>query len=440
MSQLVSAIEIEQAFLGCILLDNSLSSKLDEIYEDCFYNNLNKEIYLSMVELLRENKTIDLVNVKTKLDGSEIKVEILYLLDLTSICRTYSIDSYIETLKEKADRRFIINKCQSLLKKVTVGEDLDLSIFNFENEMKKLVSDNKYNDDIVSISQSVLDLLEGNGSPKIKFGITFLDEVVGGLFKGELTTIAAKSGLGKTSFALQIMLNAVKQGKKILFITREMSKEQIIMRNITKKTGINTNRMKSNDISAEEWKIIIEVLSDLNKNNLIYINDKIHTVAQIRKRIREIKPDLLIVDYVQLMSPSTSMTNREREVASISRDLKNITLDFDMSVIQLSQLNDEMKDFRPRGDRPMRESKALFHDSNNVIYIHEPIDSDLDEICKKLGRTKESVLKANENGVKILEVIIAKCRDGEKRYKYFAYNGQRLHFQEMKENIGGYVC
>ena len=440
MSQLVSAIEIEQAFLGCILLDNSLSSKLDEIYEDCFYNNLNKEIYLSMVELLRENKTIDLVNVKTKLDGSEIKVEISYLLDLTSICRTYSIDSYIETLKEKADRRFIINKCQSLLKKVTVGEDLDLSIFNFENEMKKLVSDNKYNDDIVSISQSVLDLLEGNGSPKIKFGITFLDEVVGGLFKGELTTIAAKSGLGKTSFALQIMLNAVKQGKKILFITREMSKEQIIMRNITKKTGINTNRMKSNDISAEEWKIIIEVLSDLNKNNLIYINDKIHTVAQIRKRIREIKPDLLIVDYVQLMSPSTSMTNREREVASISRDLKNITLDFDMSVIQLSQLNDEMKDFRPRGDRPMRESKALFHDSNNVIYIHEPIDSDLDEICKKLGRTKESVLKANENGVKILEVIIAKCRDGEKRYKYFAYNGQRLHFQEMKENIGGYVC
>ena len=111
-----------------------------------------------------------------------------------------------------------------------------------------------------------------------------------------------------------------------------------------------------------------------------------------------------------------------------------------MSVIQLSQLNDEMKDFRPMGERPMRESKALFHDSNNVLYIHEPSEGDLEEAARKLGRSKDSILNAKQNGIKLVEVIVAKCRDGEKKFKYFAYNGSRLHFEELKENMGGYVC
>lgn len=440
MSTSIASIETEQSLLGCLLFDETLKFKLDELSEDCFSNKFNKDIYNAMIELKNENKIIDIVNVKSKLDSNGVKIDVSYLVDLTSICRVCSIDSYIDTLKEKSARRHVIEKCQNLLISVSTGVNLDVSIFNFENEIKNIFSEDHYKDDILSISQSVLGLLEGNNSPKIKFGIDFLDNIVGGLFKGELTTIAAKSGVGKTSLALQIMINALKQGKKVLFITREMSKEQIIMRNITKKTGINTNKMKSNNISADEWKLIIEVLAEMNSENLIYVNDKIHTVAQIRKRIRQLKVDLLIVDYVQLMSPSTNHSNREREVASISRDLKNITLDFDMSVIQLSQLNDEMKDFRPKGERPMRESKALFHDANNVIYIHEPSENDLEGVARKMGQSKESILKANEDGVKLVEIIVAKCRDGEKKYKYFIYNGQRLHFQELKENIGGYVC
>lgn len=440
MSLNIVALEVEQSYLGCMLLDGSLACKLEEVDEDCFSNEYYREIYKSMLELSKEGKNVDLVSVKSKLDDKKVNISISYLTDLTSIAKVYSVDSYIDILKEKSARRFIVKNCQSLSNKIMVGEDLDVSVFNFESDMKKLKDCDSYEDDIVTISQVLLDILSGNGEENIKFGIKFLDEVVGGLFKGELTTIAARSGVGKTAFALQVMMNVVKQGKKVLFITREMSNTQILMRNVTKKTGINTNKMKSNEITAEEWRAIIEVLSALNKDNLIYINDKIHTVAQIRKRIRQIKPDLVIVDYVQLMSPSSNMNNREREVASISRDLKNITLDFDMSVIQLSQLNDEMKDFRPRGERPMRESKAIYQDSNNVIYLHQPMDGDLDEVATKLGKSKDSIIKANEKGVRVVEVIVAKCRDGEKKYKYFAYDGKRLHFQELVDNMGGYVC
>ena len=440
MSDATYSIETEQSFLGCLLLDDTLRDKLDELDEEHFSNRYHQLIFKSMKELKSEGKTIDLVNIKAKLDTKKIDLKLSYLVDLTSICKTYSIGSYVNTLKEKYARKLLVTRCQDILSRVMSGDDLDLAIFNFENSSKDIFFEESYNDDICSISQSVLDILEGDNTPKINFGIKFLDEVIGGIFKGELTTIAAKSGVGKTALALQIMLNVIKQNKKVLFITREMSKEQIIMRSLTKKTGINTNKMKSNDIDASEWKLIVEVLSEMNKNNLIYINDKINTVSQIRKRIRQIRPDLLIVDYVQLMSPEKNMNNREREVASISRDLKNITLDFDMSVIQLSQLNDEMKDFRPKGERPMRESKALFHDSNNVIFIHEPSDGDLERAARKLKQSKESIIKANEQGVKLVEIIVAKCRDGEKKYKYFVYNGKRLHFQELKENIGGYIC
>ena len=86
-------------------------------------------------------------------------------------------------------------------------------------------------------------------------------------------------------------------------------------------------------------------MNDLSKENLIYINDRISTIPQLKKRIRQVKPDLVIVDYVQLLSSEQNLQTREREVASLSRELKNITLDFNIPVIQLSQLNDEMKDF-----------------------------------------------------------------------------------------------
>lgn len=422
----------EQAFLGSILVDDTLKFKLDEVDEDCFGDEINRCIYNAMKSLKIDNKRIDIVSVKSKLDDDKCNVDISYLSGITIYGQDYAIDTYVDILKEKSMRRSIIRSCETLFKSISIGKDLDASIYNFESNMKSLINSSDYkDDDIVSISESLLSLLEGEDKSKISFGMRILDDTIGGLFKGELTTIAARSGVGKTALALQIMLNIVKQNKKVLFITREMSKEQILMRNITKKTGINTNKMKSKDIDEDEWKLIINSLTELNSGNLIYINDKISTVSMIRKRIREIKPDVLIVDYVQLLTPSSNMNNREREVASISRELKSITLDFEISVIQLSQLNDEMKDMRPWGERPMRESKAIYHDSNNVIYIHEPIGSEFDEAVEVIGQSKSSVKKAKERGIRLVDIIVAKCRDGEKKYRHCSYNGNRLHFQEI---------
>jgi len=383
---------------------------------------------------LYENKlSLDIESIFTKLNENNSGVTINYLSNLASMSQCASIDSHISILKDKLLRREIIKSCTNLFQSLGDGEDINSVIYNFESNLYNILNEEttNYGDSIGEICEKLLYFLENNDEKGMSFGVKFLDDIIGGLFKGELTTIAARSGVGKTALALQIMLNCMEQGYKVLFISREMSKEQVFMRNITKKTGISTKYMKTKEIDEEGWRKIIEIMSDYSKKNLIYINDKISTISGLRKRIRELKPDLVIVDYIQLMSVEGSMQNREREVASLSRELKNITLDFNMPVIQLSQLNDEMKDFRPWGERPMRDSKAIFHDSNNVIYIHEPVNSDFDKAVENIKKNRNDVLSARKNGIKLVDLIVAKCRDGETNMRHYCYNGPRLHFQHI---------
>ena len=427
------ALNIEQSILGSFIVDNSLGEKLEELKENMFTVEYNKSILKAMNSLYENKLSLDIESIFTKLNENNSGVTINYLSNLASMSQCASIDSHISILKDKLLRREIIKSCTNLFQSLGDGEDINSVIYNFESNLYNILNEEttNYGDSIGEICEKLLYFLENNDEKGMSFGIKFLDDIIGGLFKGELTTIAARSGVGKTALALQIMLNCVEQGYKVLFISREMSKEQVFMRNITKKTGISTKYMKTKDIDEEGWRKIIEIMSDYSKKNLIYINDKISTISGLRKRIRELKPDLVIVDYIQLMSVEGSMQNREREVASLSRELKNITLDFNMPVIQLSQLNDEMKDFRPWGERPMRDSKAIFHDSNNVIYIHEPVNSDFDEAVENIKKNKNDVLSARKNGIKLVDLIVAKCRDGETNMRHYCYNGPRLHFQHI---------
>lgn len=428
----LQAINIEQSILGSLIVDESIAYKIQELKEDMFTVQMNKDIYSIMNTLHIENKTLDIQTIKTKLDEKSIEVTISYISNLTAMCQCYAIDTHIQLLKEIYIKRNVVKNCQNLLEDIGQGENLDLSIYKYQNKLEQILNKEDIDkDDISSICEKVLNFLENNDEKGFRFGINILDYTIGGLFKGELTTIAAKSGTGKTALAHQIMDYAVEQNKKVLLISREMSNEQIIMRSIAKSTGISTKKMKYKEFKEEEWIKIISSMENLNKSKLIHINDRISTISGIKRRIRQIKPDLVIVDYIQLLSSEGNYQNREREVANLSRELKNITLDFNIPVIQLSQLNDEMKDFRPWGERPMRDSKALYHDSNNVIYIHEPVGADLDEAIKTINIDKKQILKAKDKGIKLVDVIVAKCRDGETKLRHYCYNGPKLKFQEL---------
>lgn len=429
----INAVNIEQCVLGSIMVDDSLGYKLEELREGMFTVECNRYIYLVMRDLFKRKLCLDIETIFTRIREKSYQVEISYLSGLAAMSQCYAIDTHIEILRDKYTRRELIKNCTNLFQDLGEGDDINTVVHRFENRMHEILDkdcvDNE--DSISSICEKLLDFLENNDQLGMSFGVKFLDDVIGGLFKGELTTIAARSGVGKTALALQIMLNCMEQGKRVLFISREMSNLQVFMRNITKKTGINTKDMKNKEISEESWKRIIGVMEEFSSKNLIHINDRISTISELKRRVRQLKVDLVIVDYIQLMTPEASMQNREREVATLSRELKNITLDFEIPVIQLSQLNDEMKDLRPWGERPMRDSKAIFHDSNNVIYIHEPVYDDFEEAVKAIDKDKKSVIAAKKKGIKLVDLVVAKCRDGETGFRHYCYNGPRLHFQHI---------
>lgn len=435
---MLSATEIERSILGCIMNEKSLVCKLEELQEEMFSGEDNKYIFNIMMYLYKNDSALDLAGIMSvvksrKNIGEESCRKILVLLtEMTAVYNSVYIDEHISTLKEFYRKNSLAKLANSVLFNIGNGKDVATTLSIFDKGAKKIMEDESVeNDDIFHIANDMLDLLESDREKGFKFGIPLLDDVIGGLYECELITIAGRSGSGKSALAQQIMLNVVAQGKKVLFVSREMSALQVLMRNITKKTGISSKKMKYKDLEVEDWENIVDYINDVTKDKLIYINDSISTVGGIRNRIRQIKPDLVIVDYVQLLNPEERLQSREREVATLSRELKNITLDFEIPVIQLSQLNDEMKDYRPSGERPMRDSKAIFHDSNSVVYVHEPVGNDFEKAVEACELDRYRVKQMKKEGIKLMDLIVAKCRDGETTFRNYWFNGPRLHFEEI---------
>lgn len=425
----LDAIEIEKSVLGSFLVDNNTLQHLDLLNESDFAVEGHKIIFKEIKNLCN-NKMLDLVTLSEKIKDHDISMS--YISNLTVLSSPYSIENHISILRGKARKRKIVNQSYRLIEAIRKDDDLEQLIYNFEVNAKKIVNDNStVEDDVMNIATKFLDYIENKTDEKISFGVKFLDEMIGGLYKGELTTIAAKSGVGKTALALQILRSCLKQNKKVLLISREMSDVQMLIRNIVSLTGIDSKTIKNKVFTDEQLEQIIKAIGVLTDNNNLFINDNIDRISKIKKRIRQVKPDVVIIDYLQLLTIEKSEGSREREVATLSREIKNMTLDFKIPIIQLSQLNDEMKDSRPWGERPMRDSKAIYHDSNNVIYIHEPVDADLEDACEENGLNVESVKAAKERSCILVDLIVAKNRDGSKGIKQHWFAGDRLYFQEV---------
>lgn len=425
----LDAIEIEKSVLGSFLVDNNTLQHLDLLNESDFAVEGHKIIFKEIKNLCN-NKMLDLVTLSEKIKDHDISMS--YISNLTVLSSPYSIENHISILRGKARKRKIVNQSYELIESIKKDDDLEQLIYNFEVNAKKIVNDNStVEDDVMNIATKFLDYIENKTDEKISFGVKFLDEMIGGLYKGELTTIAAKSGVGKTALALQILRSCLKQNKKVLLISREMSDVQMFVRNIVSLTGIDSKTIKNKVFTEEQLEQIIKAIGVLTDNNNLFINDNIDRISKIKTRIRQVKPDVVIIDYLQLLTVEKNEGSREREVATHSREIKNMTLDFRIPIIQLSQLNDEMKDSRPWGERPMRDSKAIYHDSNNVIYIHEPVGADLEDACEENGLNVESVKAAKERSCILVDLIVAKNRDGSKGIKQHWFAGDRLYFQEV---------
>ena len=209
-----------------------------------------------------------------------------------------------------------------------------------------------------------------------------------------------------------------------------------MLRIVSSKTGIDKIKFDNKSFSTDDWQKMINSIS-LYSSKDIRIDTKSKTILDIKRHVKHFKPDILIVDYIQLITPTDSKESRERQVANISRELKNFTLDYNMLVIQLSQLADKGNNYRPHGETYMRESRAIYQDSNLVVYIHRPTESkELEQIYKN-SKYKESrsfdefmevINTMEENGYILTEIILDKNRAGNTGKRVYWFEGKSLTY------------
>jgi replicative DNA helicase len=254
-------------------------------------------------------------------------------------------------------------------------------------------------------------------------GFHDMDKLTAGLHPEELTIIAARPGVGKTAFALNLISNMAAKGIKSVFISREMSQIQLTKRLIANITPIDGNKLRiCKLLTDEDWAKIGDAAGEIGDWDLI-INDELATVQEIRTYCRELKNkgklDMLVVDYLQLCRSSGKHESRRQEIEEISRQFKEMSMEFEVPVIVLSQLSrDNAKNGRVPELHDLRESGSIEQDADNVIFLHVPKDTD---------QTQD---------IFDLQVIIGKQRNGPTGYiflKYFKKTFKLCNIERQKQ-------
>jgi len=407
-------VDTEAACLSSILLSRDALYKVTEMLEpEDFYLEKHRLIYSSIVELERKNLPVDLTTIKQRLADNKLFDKIggdatlveLYQTSATSVNAKY----YSKRIKELSLRRKLIevaeqsiNKCYDLgIETTEVLDEVESSIFKVTEQ--SITSDYK---DIDSVLDETMNNITTWAETQqvvtgIASGFTLLDEMLTGFHAAELIIIAARPGMGKTAFALNIMANIAKHEKKAaLFFSLEMPAYQLGLRLLCVESNVDSQRVRTGHINNEEKKRIYRARERFN-NSHIYIDDTASVnIMEIRAKARRLaqKEELgmVIVDYLQLVT-AVSRGDRHLQVAEISRFLKQLARELNIPVIALSQLNRAVEN---RADQiptlsDLRESGSIEQDADVVMFIY-----------------REEKVKKDSEKKGIADIIVAKQRSG----------------------------
>ncbi len=413
--------DAEMSVLGMCFLDSTLISKiLEEVNSDMFYNDANKKIYLAIKKMYEQNIALDVTTVAEELDKSKNLSAIggiEYLTEvIDSVVSASNLDYYINIIKEKAIIRKLINTATDIITDSYNEEDNITSLLdNAEKSILDVIRSRTTSEfipitDVLKNAQSQLEFLAQNKSviSGLETGFYDLDKATSGLHEGEMIVIAARPGMGKTAFALNIATHAAKTTKKAIAIFNlEMSAEQLVNRMISAVGGIEGRKLQNGQMSQNDWKKYNEAMSQL-ANTKIYIDDNAGiTSNDIRAKCRRLasKPEglgLIIIDYLQLLTLGGKRPDsRQQEVSDISRSIKTMAMELKVPVIALAQLsrNAEKRENNEPMLADLRESGSIEQDADIVMFINR---KDYYKAKTELGK--------NENVE--TDIIIAKHRKG----------------------------
>ncbi len=385
-------INAEAAILSAMLIDSDVVSKgIEKIREEFFYRNAHKQIYRTMQELFNESIEIDPLTLINRLERNNLLEKvggIPYINEIADfVVSSANFEYHLNIVTEQALLRHlilasngIIESCYTSAKPVkTIVDEAEQAIFAIA-ELPTHQGFVKFD----QISTEVLGTIDKIASTKvpvvgISTGFHNLDRLTGGFRPGQLIIIAARPAMGKTSLALNIASHvAVNLNKKVAIFTMEMAADEVIMRMFSSASEVNMESMLKGYGMNEEKLIRIMQASEVLSSKQIYIDESgTNTPLDIRAKTRRLAAetgglDLILIDYLQLMTIPREKDNRQQEISEISRALKILAKDMKIPVVALSQLNraaETREDKRPKL-ADLRESGAIEQDADLVMFIY----------------------------------------------------------------------
>jgi replicative DNA helicase len=405
----------EKSVLGSMLQDHQAVLLAQELlHEDDFYDPANREIFSAMLHLSAMSRPVDLVTVDEELTRRgrlEGVGGIGYLIELSQfVPSTANVSSYIQIVDEKSTLRKLIAASGEITQESYAADQEVRDILAnaekrvFDISMRKGGEQlQPINPVLIKTYEQIETLVRNKGQiTGVPTGYYDLDALLTGLHPGELVLIAARPSMGKTSFGMNIVENAaIRGGKKVAVFSLEMPAEQLVMRMLCSEANVDMQKVRRGMLSDEEWIRLSEAMSPIAMSSIHIDATSGVSVPEIRSKARRLQLeeglDLIMIDYLQLMSGSGKSASRQEEVSGISRALKGLAQELQVPVIALSQLS---RATAGRADhRPIlsdiRDSGAIEQDADVVMFIH-----------------REDYYDKDTEDKNIAEIIIAKQRNG----------------------------
>ncbi|MEI3541259.1 MAG: replicative DNA helicase [Acutalibacteraceae bacterium] len=427
--------EAEQSVLGAILLDSQCLDRIAEILPnpDYFYLANHRLIYAVMLEMFTLGQPIDFVtvldNLKKDSDFEENTAK-TYLLQLAQIVPSIkNAQTYAYIVRDNYDVRTLITTARDIIEDASSGTNDAAMLLDSAEQRIFDIRQGKNMQGLQRINETIIetfDRLDALNSDEnqlyqgIPTGIYDLDETITGLNRSDLILLAARPGMGKTSFALNIARHvAVKEKRKVAFFSLEMTKEQLTARLLSTEAMVGGVKLRIGKLADDEWIRLVEAGDILSKTEIYFDDTPGITVPEMKAKLRRLKNvDLVVIDYLQLMSGGRRIDNRVQEISEITRNLKIMAKEINVPVLTLSQLSrasEQRSDHRPMLS-DLRDSGSIEQDADIVLFLYrndyyrdgENVDEDFD---KNSG-----------------ECIIAKNRHGETRTVPLHWQGEFMRF------------
>ncbi|MEW8956960.1 replicative DNA helicase [Clostridium sp.] len=428
LTSLPWSLDAEVAVLGAILNGEDFEEVLTLSTKD-FYKTSHQFMFNAIKSLDGKGRPVDLVTLIEELKISKTldEVTVTYASEISNAYLIgTNIKSYVDIVKDYSRKRELIAISRSINHKVYNGLQVSEIISSVEDNFSKMQlqgSNDIY--DIGKCLESTINQMERNYHNKgallgASTGFTNIDKHISGLCKGDFIVIAARPSMGKTAFALNLALNVISKKNKVAIFSLEMAKEQLMHRILACESRIELNKIRLGKLNEDEWVKVCESSSYLSTRSLS-IDDKAGiTVSEIKAKCKRMKKsrglDVVLIDYLQLIESNDSESIREQQIAKISRELKKMAKELEITVIALSQLSrapEQRNDKRPiLAD--LRESGTIEQDADIVMFLYR------DEYYYPESEEKQ-----------IADIILGKNRNGETVTCKLAWLGQYQKFAQI---------